>query len=184
MPEIKEDEKAFDIVEGWKWVRWGDLSESIQYGYNSPAKDNGRIRMVRISDIQNDRVLWNKVPYCDIPEDEIDTYILRDNDILFARTGGTVGKSFLVKNIQCEAVYAGYLIRTRYSSLLSPEYLKSFMGSQLYWNQLRNGTIATAQPNCNGNTLSKMIIPLPPSMEQKRIVAKLEKLLPLCEKLK
>jgi type I restriction enzyme S subunit len=62
--------------------------------------------------------------------------------------------------------------------------MKYFMESQLYWDQLRNGTIATAQPNCNGKTLSNMILPLPPLAEQKRIVAKLEEILPLCERLK
>ncbi|MBQ3227512.1 MAG: restriction endonuclease subunit S [Clostridia bacterium] len=58
------------------------------------------------------------------------------------------------------------------------------MQIQLYWTQLRNGTIATAQPNCNGQTLSQMILPLPPLAEQNRIVAKLEEILPLCERLK
>ena len=184
LPEITDDEKPFDIPESWKWVRWGALSESIQYGFNAPAKEKGRIRMVRISDIQDGNVLWDTVPFCDIAENNIETYLLGKNDILFARTGGTVGKSFLVKEVPYESVYAGYLIRTRYSSLLCPEYMKHFMESQLYWEQLRNGTIATAQPNCNGQTLSKMILPLPPLAEQKRIVAKLEQLLPLCERLK
>lgn len=184
LPEITDDEKPFDISESWKWVRWGALSESIQYGFNAPAKEKGRIRMVRISDIQDGNVLWDTVPFCDIAENNIETYLLGKNDILFARTGGTVGKSFLVKEVPYESVYAGYLIRTRYSSLLCPEYMKHFMESQLYWEQLRNGTIATAQPNCNGQTLSKMILPLPPLAEQKRIVAKLEQLLPLCERLK
>lgn len=184
LPEIAEDEVPFDIPESWKWVRWGDLSQSIQYGYNAPAQEKGRIKMVRISDIQDGKVLWDTVPYCDIKEDEIPTYMLGANDILFARTGGTVGKSYLVKGVPEEAIYAGYLIRTQYSSLLCPEYMKYFMESQLYWEQLRNGTIATAQPNCNGKTLSKMILPLPPLSEQKRIVAKLEELLPLCERLK
>ena len=184
LPEIAEDEIPFDIPENWKWVRWGELSQSIQYGYNAPAQEHGRIKMVRISDIQDGKVLWNKVPYCDIKENEIPTYQLGANDILFARTGGTVGKSYLVKDVPEEAIYAGYLIRTQYSSLLCPDYMKHFMESQLYWNQLRSGTIATAQPNCNGQTLSKMILPLPPLAEQKRIVAKLEEILPLCERLK
>ena len=183
LPEITEDEKPFDIPDSWCWVRWGDLSESIQYGYNAPAKENGRIKMLRISDIQNGEVIWNTVPYCDISEEEIPVYQLMKNDILFARTGGTVGKSFLVKEVPEDAIYAGYLIRTRYSDSLSPEYLKFFMESQLYWTQLHNGTIATAQPNCNGQTLSKMILPLPPLAEQESIVAKIEELLPLCKKL-
>ena len=184
LPEITEEEKPFDIPESWMWVRWGDLSQSIQYGYNAPAQESGRIKMVRISDIQGGKVLWDSVPYCEIKEDDISTYLLGANDILFARTGGTVGKSYLVREVPEEAIYAGYLIRTRYSSLLCPEYLKYYMESQLYWGQLRNGTIATAQPNCNGKTLSKMVLPLPPLAEQKRIVEKLEQLLPLCERLK
>ena len=184
LPEITEDEKPFDIPESWKWVRWGDLSQSIQYGYNAPAQESGRIKMVRISDIQDGKVQWDSVPYCEIKEDDIASYLLDANDILFARTGGTVGKSYLVKEVPEEAIYAGYLIRTRYSSILCPEYLKYFMESQLYWEQLRNGTIATAQPNCNGKTLSKMVLPLPPLAEQKLIVEKLGQLLPLCERLK
>ena len=184
LAEIAEDEIPFDIPESWKWVRWGDLSFSIQYGYNAPAKSSGRIKMVRISDIQNGKVIWETVPFCDINEAEIQTYLLATNDILFARTGGTVGKSYIVKEIPEDAIYAGYLIRTRYSDTLCPEYLYYFMQTQPYWTQLRNGTIATAQPNCNGQTLSKMILPLPPLAEQKRIVAKLEEILPLCERLK
>lgn len=184
LAEISEDEIPFDVPESWKWVRWGNLSFSIQYGYNAPAKQAGRIKMVRISDIQNGKVIWDSVPFCDIRDEDLSTYLLAENDILFARTGGTVGKSYIVKEIPEEAIYAGYLIRTRYSDMLCPEYLYYFMQTHLYWIQLRNGTIATAQPNCNGQTLSKMILPLPPLAEQKRIVAKIEELLPLCERLK
>ena len=182
LPEITEDEKTFDIPESWMWVRWGDLSESIQYGYNAPAQSTGRIKMVRISDIQEGKVLWETVPFCNIQEDEIPNYLLKKNDILFARTGGTVGKSYLVKDVPNESIYAGYLIRTRYSESLCPEYMKYFMESSLYWTQLKNGTIATAQPNCNGKTLSKMVLPLPPLAEQKRIVAKIEELLPYIDR--
>ena len=181
-PKDISDEIPFEIPENWAWARWGNLSDSIQYGYNAPALESGRIKMVRISDIHDNKIEWTKVPYCQITENEIPTYLLQKNDILFARTGGTVGKSYLVGDVATEAVYAGYLIRTRYNfNLLSPQYLKFFMESSLYWEQLREGTIATAQPNCNGKTLGKMLLPLPPLAEQKRIVAKLEQVLPLAE---
>ena len=172
-PVCIADEVPFEIPKSWEWVRWGTLSESIQYGYNAPAQENGRIKMVRISDIQDNSVMWETVPYCDIKEGEIDAYLLKPNDILFARTGGTVGKSYLVQEVPEEAIYAGYLIRTRYSNQLCPQYLKYFMESELYWSQLREGTIATAQPNCNGKTLGNMLVPIPPSHEQIRIVEKL-----------
>ena len=173
--EVKciDDEIPFEIPQGWEWERWGNISQSIQYGYNAPALEHGAIKMVRISDIQENCVLWDNVPYCQIEENDIDTYLLKVNDILFARTGGTVGKSFLVEEVPERAIYAGYLIRTRYSSLLNPRYMKLFMESQLYWEQLKNGTIATAQPNCNGKTLAKMLLPIPPTKEQDRIVGKL-----------
>ena len=177
-----DDEIPFDIPESWCWERWGNLSQSIQYGYNAPALNKGDIRMVRISDIQNGEVLWGTVPFCNIKENEIDTYLLNKNDILFARTGGTVGKSFLVKDTPYPAIYAGYLIRTRYSDMLSAKYMKYFMESNLYWIQLKEGTIATAQPNCNGKTLGKMILPLPPLSEQNRIVSRIEELLAAIDK--
>ena len=172
-PVCIADEVPFEIPESWEWVRWGTLSESIQYGFNAPAQNSGRIKMIRISDIQDNAVLWKTVPYCDIKENDIDTYLLKPNDILFARTGGTVGKSYLVQEVPEKAIYAGYLIRTRYSSQLSPQYLKYFMESELYWSQLRKGTIATAQPNCNGKTLGNMLVPIPSLSEQLRIVEKL-----------
>ncbi|OUQ13212.1 hypothetical protein B5E84_17730 [Lachnoclostridium sp. An14] len=175
-----DDEIPFEIPDSWEWERWGNISKSIQYGYNAPAKESGRIKMVRISDIQNNSVLWDTVPYCDIEECDIESYLLQANDILFARTGGTVGKSYLVQEVPEEAIYAGYLIRTRYSKWLCPQYLKYFMESELYWRQLRDGTIATAQPNCNGKTLGKMLLPIPPLSEQYRIVEKINSIFSKC----
>ena len=178
-----DDELPFEIPESWAWVRWGSIAESIQYGYNAPAKQEGRIRMVRISDIHENTVAWSSVPFCDIEDSDIPTYLLQPNDILFARTGGTVGKSFLVSEVPCKAIYAGYLIRTRYSSLLCPQYLKYFMESPLYWLQLKSGTTATAQPNCNGQTLAKILLPLPPANEQLRIVENLARTFAIIERM-
>ena len=182
--EVKciDDEIPFEIPQGWEWERWGNIVLSIQYGYNAPAIERGDIKMVRISDIHDNVVQWKDVPFCNIEAHDIDTYLLKENDILFARTGGTVGKSFLVQSVPEPAIYAGYLIRTRYSQELCPQYLKSFMESQLYWKQLKSGTIATAQPNCNGKTLGRMLLPIPPKAEQIRLVQKLASLTPMFQR--
>ena len=169
-----EKSPCAEIPQSWCWERWGNISFSIQYGFNAPAIESGDIKMVRISDIHDNKVNWKDVPYCKISQSEISTYLLQENDILFARTGGTVGKSFLMGAVSEPAIYAGYLIRTRYSKELCPQYLKSFMESSLYWEQLRSGTIATAQPNCNGKTLGRMLLPIPPKTEQIRIISKLQ----------
>ena len=182
--EVKciDEEIPFEIPKGWEWERWGNIALSIQYGYNAPALERGDIKMVRISDIHDNVVQWENVPFCNIEACDIDTYLLKENDILFARTGGTVGKSFLVQSVPEPAIYAGYLIRTRYSKELCPQYLKSFMESRLYWEQLKSGTIATAQPNCNGKTLGKMLLPIPPKAEQSRLVQKLANFTPIFQR--
>ena len=182
--EVKciDEEIPFEIPKGWEWERWGNIALSIQYGYNAPALERGDIKMVRISDIHDNVVQWENVPFCNIEACDIDTYLLKENDILFARTGGTVGKSFLVQSVPEPAIYAGYLIRTRYSQELCPQYLKVFMESQLYWEQLKSGTIATAQPNCNGKTLGRMLLPIPPKAEQSRLVQKLTSLTPMFQR--
>ena len=182
--EVKciDEEIPFEIPQGWEWERWGNIALSIQYGYNAPALERGDIKMVRISDIHDNVVQWENVPFCNIEACDIDAYLLKENDILFARTGGTVGKSFLVQSVPEPAIYAGYLIRTRYSQELCPQYLKVFMESQLYWEQLKSGTIATAQPNCNGKTLGRMLLPIPPKAEQSRLVQKLTSLTPMFQR--
>lgn len=175
LKKITEDEIPFSIPNEWKWVRWGELSNSIQYGLGAGAQPKGKAKLVRISDIQDNEIKWDSVPYCDASEKDIKQYLLNENDILFARTGGTVGKSVIVKDIPTDVpyVFAGYLIRSNYSSKMNYKYLKFFMESTLYWDQLRKGTIGSAQPNCNGQTLSNMILPLPPIEEQERIVDKI-----------
>lgn len=183
--EIKED-IPFDIPSNWKWTKWGNLSSSIQYGVSASATDMGNAKLVRITDIQNNKIVWNSVPFCKINEKDIEKYLLKENDILFARTGGTVGKSVMVKNIPSDNnyVFAGYLIRSNYDDTKAfYKYLKMFMDSSLYWEQLKKGSIGMAQPNCNGKTLGNMFIPLPPLEEQKKIVEKIESLFELIEQL-
>lgn len=173
---LEEEDIPYPIPETWSWVRLGEVAENIQYGYSAKAKEQGDARMVRITDIQHGCVHWDEVPFCDIEQNKVEKYLLKEADLLFARTGGTVGKSFLVRSLPYDAIYAGYLVRLRVLRKMSPLYLYYFMQSGLYWLQLREGTISTAQPNFNAQKLANMAIPLPPLAEQQVIAEHLEEL--------
>ncbi|HIA0077207.1 TPA: restriction endonuclease subunit S [Salmonella enterica subsp. enterica] len=182
-PEISEEEKPFELPVGWEWVRLEDVTDNIHYGYTASADVTKKVKLLRITDIQDDKVIWRNVPGCEIKDSDIEQYQLQPNDIVIARTGGTVGKSYLVDDLQYIAVFASYLIRLKYIKFTNANYTKIFLGSQLYWLQLYNGVTGTGQPNVNGNTLKKMFFPLPPSNEQNKICSRVQTLLNLCDQL-
>ena len=107
LPEIKDEEKPFELPNGWEWSKLGSLSEKIHYGYTASAKsENTGVKLLRITDIQNNKVNWDTVPFCEIDDNKLDTCRLFENDILIARTGGTIGKSFIVSKITEISVFA------------------------------------------------------------------------------
>lgn len=174
LPPIEESGIPYELPFGWKWVRLGEISKLIHYGYTASAVDkNTGVRMVRITDIQDEKVNWESVPFCEIEDDSVEKYQLGQNDILIARTGGTVGKSFLVDNAKYKSVFASYLIRIQLFDTVDALYVKRFLDSKLYWGQVQNQAKGTGQPNVNATELSNLILPLPPIEEQHRIVQKL-----------
>jgi type I restriction enzyme S subunit len=184
LPAIKNCEIPYEVPVGWEWVRLGDISSKIHYGYTASADyDLKDIRMLRITDIQDNKVNWESVPGCEIKGENVDQYLLNDNDILIARTGGTVGKSYLVENVSVKAVFASYLIRIVPSYNIDVKYLKNFIEGPIYWKQLYEKCSGTGQPNVNGTSLSTLLLTLPPLAEQKRIVAKIDQLMALCDEL-
>ena len=178
---ISEDEIPFEIPESWEWVRLITLSKIIHYGYTASAAPKGNSKLLRITDIQDDKVNWPTVPFCTIKKSDLEKYELHNRDILIARTGGTIGKTYIVRELNDVAVFASYLIRAIPLDNIYEEYLKHFMGSPCYWTQLTGAASGTGQPNVNGQSLSNLIVPLPPLAEQKRIVAKIEELMPKVE---
>ena len=170
-----EDEIPFDLPDGWAWTRLGNLSAAIQYGLSNSAKQQGTHRLLRITDIQDGKVNWDTVPFTTV--DDPETYLLKTGDIVFARTGATVGKSFLITEIPYPSVYASYLIRIRLLGNLLPEYIYQFFDSACYWSQITDKSVGVGQPNCNGTSLKELLIPLPPINEQLRIVPTAQALL-------
>ena len=151
------------------------ISKSILYGVNESAKASGKYKLLRITDIQNNSVNWDSVPYTDFDENKANSYLLNDGDILFARTGATVGKSYLVQGLTEEAIYASYLIRVQTYDVVLPQYVKFYFESGYYWEQIEQESVGVGQPNVNGTILGNLHIPIPPIHEQCRIVSELTK---------
>lgn len=177
LPPITEEEIPFDIPSSWEWVRLGDISTKIHYGYTASAAVKGNVRLLRITDIQNNSVNWEDVPYCSIDENKLESMLLKERDILIARTGGTIGKSFLIKEVTECSVFASYLIRVQLLSQISEDFISYYLRSPLYWNQLIEMSAGTGQPNVNAQNLKLLLVPIPPLEEQYKIVTAIEQML-------
>lgn len=184
LPEIAEDEKPFDIPESWKWACIGGVCTNIQYGSSQKSCATGKTIVLRMGNIQNGKVVYDKLAYTSNDE-EIAKYPLQIDDLLFNRTNSKelVGKTAIYKG-KYPAIYAGYLVRVT-PMLLNGDYLNYVMQTQYYWAYCQSvRSDAIGQSNINAEKLKRFVFPLPPLAEQKRIVARLEELLPLCERLK
>lgn len=167
-----------NLPKSWTITKLELLTTDISYGYTASSNANEvGPKMLRITDIQDNSVVWSEVPYCKIEEEKLEKYLLKKNDLVFARTGATVGKSFLIKTEPPKAVYASYLIRVRTASEELISVLSYFFNSQQYWEQITEFSSGIGQPNVNGTKLKGLTIPLPPLAEQKIIVHKLDTLL-------
>lgn len=121
---IEEDDKPFTIPTQWEWHLIQESTIKIHYGYTATSDKNiDGIGYLRITDIQNNKVNWDEVPNCIISEEEVKKYELEDDNIVFARTGATVGKSFLIKDIPIRSVFASYLIRLIPSNQIYSNYI-------------------------------------------------------------
>jgi len=179
LSSIFEDEQKA----GWIIQKVKRICAPPQYGYTEPARQEAvGPKLLRITDIQDGKVDWETVPYCRCNATE--KYRLKSADILFARTGATTGKSFLVVDPP-EAVFASYLIRLRVGPSILPEFLYWFFQSATYWAAVSSGIEEGNRPNMNGTKLANLDIPYPEDKsEQRRIVEYLNRLQSKSEELK
>ena len=161
--------KIGEIPEEWEVRTIKDVCHKPQYGYTQSASmEPVGPKFLRITDIQDGGVDWESVPFCHCPEDVVDKYLLQSGDILFARTGATTGKSYLIQKCP-RAVFGSYLIRLTVKQGVEPRFLFQFFNSMAYWKQVKHSLAGSAQGGVNATLLSNLKVQVPPPLEQQRI---------------
>lgn len=142
---------------------------SLSYGSTAAAVDyDGLTRYVRITDITDDGRLNDDIKSAAKTEDK---YILADGDILFARTGATVGKTARYREEFGRAIYAGFLIRLiPNTDIVMPDYVFYFTKSDYYADFVKGTQRVVAQPNINAQEYGDLQILVPPLSEQEKFV--------------
>ena len=161
------------IPEEWDTVRLENVIKSSLYGVAESAEDYqpDAPRYIRITDISEDGRLKDD-ELASLPDSKFDDkYLLSSGEILFARSGATVGKAYLYRESDPRAVYGGYLIRfVPDPNKILPEYLFYYTQSKAYENWVTRVTRKGAQENINAQEYSSILLPLPSIEEQKKIV--------------
>ena len=183
LPEIAEDEKPFEIPESWMWVRLGDITSKLTDGSHNPPPNTGKgVPVISAKNVKNGIITLENVDrFTDddgFKKENPRTNIIKD-DIIMGIIGGSIGNVAVythdVKVIaQRSIAIMRFLISTTFSKIL--------LESPLIQNRLITSTSGSAQGGVYLGTLKNLPIPLPPLAEQKRIVAKIEELLPYIDR--
>jgi len=191
LPEITEDEIPFEIPSSWKWVRFQEVCAVLTCGYAStPEYVAENIGMPFIS-------AKNIKPYKFMPDDH--KYIKRElydkltqtccpkkNDILLTRVGAGIGEAAIIDIDMEFAIYVSLtLIKLVDYKQLDNRYILYWLNSPIGTDNARKNIFGkgASQGNLNVNNVRTFLVPLPPLEEQKRIVAKVDELLPYCDQL-
>jgi type I restriction enzyme S subunit len=162
-----------EIPVEWRVCKLGELCiGQPEYGANTPAidKTNNLPRYIRITDITDDGKLLDST-WQSIEIEPARPYILKEGDLVFARSGATVGKTHLYGEKNGDCAFAGYLIRFKPDQgQLLPQFLFHFTHSWHYYNWVKGMLRAGAQPNINAKEYSNMRVPKPSIKEQKQII--------------
>ena len=167
-----------EIPEHWQITKLKYQSvNGVQYGLNieSESYQDAGIRFMRITDINQDGTIKDEGVYLkseDIPQE----YLLREGDILFSRSGATVGKSCLIPSMNEPMSFAGYLVRFSFQNKDQSRFIKWVTESQCYWAWINLQIIQSTIQNVNGEKYANFSFSLPPTSEMLAISAVLEQL--------
>lgn len=174
------------IPEDWEVTSLGScLTVKPSYGINAPAVpySDKLPAYIRITDITEEGQFAPN-PGVSVRADSFESYYLEEGDIVFARTGASVGKSYLYRVSDGPLVYAGFLIRARPNRhQLLPAFLAAYATTGRYWQWVKLMSMRSGQPGINGNEYAKLPIPCPPLGEQRAIATALSDVDALLEEL-
>ena len=157
------------IPEEWQVVRLGEVAERPTYGLTTTATSSlTPYKLLRISDIQDGRINWENVPFCEFDEPPKEKYILKKNDIVIARIGATTGKAIQYKKGPI-TLFASYLIRIRTKQPLESNFLINFFCTDFYWKQINEQKGGRLKKGVNIPIINNLLITLPSLHIQQRI---------------
>ena len=183
LPEIAEDEVPFDIPESWKWCRLSDIIDVRDGTHDSPKYVPEGIPLITSKNLSNGIIDYGNVKY--ITQEDADKInarsMVEDDDILFAMIG-SIGNPVLVKKDREFCIKNMALFKKFADTDIFMQYMYWFFFYAQY--KLKKEASGGVQSFISLSRFREYLVPLPPFAEQKRIVAKIEELLPLCERLK
>ena len=185
LPEIAEDEKPFEIPEGWMWVHLGEVV-TVLGGKRIPAgrqltTENTGYKYIRVSDMKDGTVLTDKllyVPYDIFPS--ISRYIIHKEDV-YITVAGTIGRVGKIPE-EIDGANLTENANRLVFSCIQQDWLIKWLESSIVQSQIVNVTTKVGQPKLAIKRIQELLIPLPTLAEQKRIVAKIEELLPYIDR--
>ena len=158
----------------WEQRKLGEVASGFEYGLNAAASDfDGEKKYLRITDIddQTREFRTDDLSSPDINNPIDDRYLLKEGDILFARTGASVGKTYLYKASDGKTYYAGFLIRAHVSDEADAGFIFQSTLTERYKQFVLLTSQRSGQPGINAQEYSDLLLPLPSLMEQRRIGA-------------
>lgn len=188
LPEISEDEVPFEIPGSWKWVRLGSVIDILSgFAFKSTDfKQTGKYRLLRGINLSVGNIRWDDTVYVDAIPKKLNVYQIHRGDVLIGldRPWISDGIRVAIFDEDEDTYLVQRVLRIRETSAITKDYVTLLLRSNLFRNSVEGETTGISVPHISPGQVCAVAIPLPPLAEQKRIVAKLEELLPLCERLK
>lgn len=160
------------FTDDWEQRKLGDIANSFEYGLNVAAKKfDGKNKYIRITDIDDSThaFLKDNLTSPNSNLDKIKNYQLKDGDILFTRTGASVGKTYIYEQNDGTVFYAGFLIRANICTNYDPEFIFQNTLTERYDNYIQIISQRSGQPGVNAKEYAEYTLMCPSLLEQKRI---------------